>query len=292
MPTNKKANKAILVTGATGHQGGAALRELRRHGFSVRAVTRNPDQPKARALIGPGVEVVRADLNDQASLVRSLDGMFGAYSVETWHDSSLEGEVSQGVNMADAAKRSDIKHFVYSSVASADQRTGIPHFDTKARVEDHIRATGLHYTILRPTFFMENWLGMREPIEKGELRQPLSPGTRLQMIAVQDIGRFVALAFEKPGRWQDRALELAGDELSMSELAQAFSRASGREVRYVQIPWDQFEQQAGKETATMYRWFEETGYHVDIGAVRQENPQLMTFDHWLNQSWHTSVRTA
>jgi len=293
MPTNKKAaHKSILVTGATGHQGGAALRQLRERGFSVRAATRNPDQPQARGLIGPGVEVVRADMDDQASLTHALEGAFGAFSVQNSHQAGIEGEIRQGTNMADAAKRSDIKHFVYSSVASADQQTGIPHFDSKFRIEEHIRGTGLHFTILRPTFFMENWLGMRESIDGGALRLPLSPDKRLQMIAVDDIGRFVALAFERPAKWQGRTFELAGDELSMTELAQVFTRASGREVPYEQIPWDEFEKQAGKEMTLMWRWFEEKGYRVDIGAVRQEYQQLTTFDHWINSRWHSSVRTA
>lgn len=293
MPTNKKAaNKTVLVTGATGHQGGAALRQLRERGFSVRAATRNPDQPQARALIGPGVEVVRADMEDSASLTRALEGVFGAFSVQNSHHAGIDGEIREGINVADAAKRSDIKHFVYTSVASADQRPGIPHFDSKARIEDHIRGTGMHFTILRPTFFMENWLGMRQSIEGGELRLPLSPERRLQMIAVDDIGRFVALAFERPAKWQGRVFELAGDELSMNELAQVFTRASGREVRYTQVPWDQFEGQAGKEITSMYRWFEQKGYQVDIGAVRQEYQQLTTFDHWINSAWHSAARTA
>src|SRR6185503_12374994 len=96
-------------------------------------------------------------------------------------------------------KRSRISHFVFSSVGSADRRTGIPHFDSKFRIEEHLRGTGLRYTILRPVFFMENWLGMRDTIESGTLALPLSPETRLQMIAVDDIGIFVTMALEHPG---------------------------------------------------------------------------------------------
>jgi uncharacterized protein YbjT (DUF2867 family) len=293
MPTNKKRSRTILITGATGHQGGAALRHLRKRGFPVRALTRDPDQPQARVLTGPGVEVVRGDMEDLSSLTRALDGAYGVYSVQNSHgEAGIEGEIRQGVNLAEAARSSGIEHFVYSSVASADQRTGIPHFDSKFRIEEHIRATGMHYTIVRPTFFMENWLGMRQAIESGTLNLPLEPATRLQMIAVEDIGGVVAMAFERSGKWQDRAVELAGDELSMTELAQAFTRASGREVRYVQVPWEEFQKQAGEEITLMYRWFQKTGYHVDIGALRQEYPTLMSFDHWIDSYWHRSTRTA
>jgi uncharacterized protein YbjT (DUF2867 family) len=291
MPTNKTKNKTILVTGATGHQGGAALRHLRERGFPVRALTRDPEQPNARAFTGHGAEVARGDMDDKSSLTRAMDGAYGVYSVQK-SLGGMDSEVRQGTNVADAAKRSDIGHFVYSSVASADQKTGIPHFDSKFRIEEHVRGTGIPFTIVRPAFFMENWLGMRQTIEKGTFSLPLDPATRLQMVAVDDIGAVVTMAFERPGKWQGRTIELAGDELSMDELARVFSTAAGREVRYVQAPWDEFEKQAGKEITLMYRWFQETGYHVDIQSVRQEYPSLMTLGRWMNSYWHAAVQTA
>ena len=130
---------------------------------------------------------------------------------------------------------------------------------------------------------------MRDGIDKGTIMLPLSAQTRLQMIAVDDIGAFVALAFEHSGHWHDRAYDLAGDELSMTEVAQAFSRVAGREVRYQQVAWDQFEQQAGHEMTVMFRWFEEKGYSVDIGAVRQQYPELKSFNRWLEQKWTRSA---
>jgi uncharacterized protein YbjT (DUF2867 family) len=292
MAANKNRQRTILITGATGRQGGAALRHLREGGFSVRALTRDPDRPQARALAGHGVEVVRGDMDDQSSLTRELDGVYGVYSVQNAHQAGIEGEIRQGINVAEAARRSDVTHFVYSSVGSADQRTGIPHFDSKFRIEEHIRTTGMHFTFVRPVFFMENWLGMRPAIESGALSLPLKPATRLQMIAVDNIGGVVAMVFEHPGKWQDAALDLAGDELSMAEVAQVFAKACGREVRYVQVPWDEFEERAGKEMALMWRWFEETGYHVDIGALRTVYPKLTSFDQWINSQWRASTQTA
>jgi uncharacterized protein YbjT (DUF2867 family) len=171
-------------------------------------------------------------------------------------------------------------------VGAADQNTGIPHFESKGRVEERLRQIGMPYTIFRPVFFMENWLTMRDGVDAGAIMLPLRPQTRLQMIAVDDIGAFVALAFDHPGRWHNRAFQLAGDELSMSDLAEAFSRASGREVRYQQVPWDQFEQQAGHEMAVMYRWFEDKGYNVDIAGVRHEYPRLTSFNKWMEQNWN------
>ena len=289
---NKKENRTILVAGATGRQGGAALRHLRERGFPVRALTRDPDQPKARALLGRGVEVVRGNMDDREALARAMDGVYGVFSVQDRREAGIEGEIRQGTLVAETARRSGVRHFVYTSVGSADKQTGVPHFDSKFRIEEHLRGTGLRYTILRPVFFMENWLGMRQGIESGTLGLPLSPERRLQMIAADNIGAVVAMAFEHPGKWQDRAFDLAGDELSMAELAQVFTRAAGREVKYQQVPWEEFEKQAGKELTVMYRWFENVGYHVDIAAVRQELPSLMSFEQWINAYWHSATQTA
>ncbi len=289
MPRNR--NRVILVTGATGHQGGAVWRKLRERDFPVRALTRDPDQAKARDLAGHGTEVVRGDLDDRVTLTRALDGAYGVFSVQSPAEHGVAAEVRQGITLADTAKRSRIGHFVYSSVASAYQNTGIPHFDSKFRIEQHLRGTGMRFTIFRPVFFMENWLGMRPQIEQGTLPLPLKPEARLQMVAVDDIGAFVAMAFENPDRWQGQAREIAGDELSMSELAGRFSRTMGREVAYRQVPWDEWERQAGREMTIMWRWFEAAGYHVDIPQLRQDYPQLTGFDRWIAQKW-TLRRTA
>jgi len=281
----KNVGKTVLVTGATGKQGGAALRHLREKGFSVRAFARDPDKPEARGLVGRGTEVVRGDMNDPGSLDRAMDGVDGVFSVQTAREEGVEAEVRQGINVAEAARRARISHFVYSSVAAADRNTGIPHFESKNRIEQHIRNTGLRYTIFRPVFFMENWLGMREQIQNGVLSLPLTPETRLQMIAVDDIGAFVAMAFSRPGHWEGRTMELAGDEVSMQEVAASFARMLGRDVRYEQMPWEDFERRAGSEMTVMWRFFQNEGYTVDIPAVRQELPNLMTFERWLRTAW-------
>jgi uncharacterized protein YbjT (DUF2867 family) len=286
---SKTNNRLILVTGATGKQGGAVLRHLREKGFPVRALTRDPDKPEARALIGHGTEVVRGDLDDRTSLARALDGVYGVYSVQSHTEKGIEGEIHQGIALADAARSENVSHLVYSSVGSADQHTGVPHFDSKFQIEEHIRKLGLPYTIIRPVFFMENWLGMRARIESGTLTLPLKPDTRLQMIAVDDIGAFVAMAFEFPGRWQSHALDIAGDELSMNQVSQALGRLFGEDVKYVQAPWDKFEQQAGHEMMLMFKWFEDVGYHADIPVLRQQHQSLMSFERWMHSKLVTSV---
>src|SRR5947209_18170569 len=157
----KKSQKLILVTGATGKQGGAVLDQLQERGLSVRILTRHPEKPEARALVGRGVDVAQGDLNDTASLTRALEDVHGVFSVQDW-TAGAEAEIRQGINLTEAANRSGVSHLVYSSVGSADQNTGIPHFDSKFRIEEHIRSTGIRYTIFRPVFFMENWFGSKK----------------------------------------------------------------------------------------------------------------------------------
>jgi uncharacterized protein YbjT (DUF2867 family) len=285
-------DRTVLVVGATGKQGSAVVRRLRDRGFPVRAMTRDPAKPAARELAGPGIEIVHGDMEDFDSLRRALDGVHGVFAMATPYEKGSETEVRQGKSLVDAAQRAAVSHFVYSSVGSADRGTGIPHFDSKYEIEKHLQATGLQYTILRPVFFMENWLGMRQQIQQGVLAQPLRPDTRLQMVAVPDIGAFATMAFEHPGKWRMRAVDLAGDELSMNETAEVFSRVLGREVRYQQVPWDEFEKQSGREVTLMYRWFDEKGYEADISSLRTEHPELMRFERWLRAHPWDRVLTA
>lgn len=282
----KTSNKTILVTGATGHQGGAVLHHLRGK-FPLRVLTRKLDRPEALSLAGQGVELAQGDLNDVASVERAMDGLYGAYSVQKSKDNPAE--VPQGINVVDAARRQELDHFVYSSVVGADQHTGIPHFETKYKIEQHLNASGIPHTILRPVFFMDNWFNWKDQILNGHLELPLKPDTPFQMIAVDDIGAFAALAFQHPGKWIGRTFEIAGDDIPMSHLCQAFSRVLGREVKYVQISWEEFQKRSDPARYKMFQWFEDVQYRVDLDAVRSEHPQTQTFEHWLQNTWRAQI---
>jgi len=264
----------ILVSGATGRQGGAVARHLLEQGFHVRALTRNPDQEAAKDLADRGVDIVEGNFDDRDSLDQALDGVYGAFSVQNMITAGLDGEVRQGKAFADAAADAGVEHFVYSSVGGAERDTGIPHFETKWEIEKHLRSLELPATILRPVFFMNNWLRFKDAILGGHLPQPFSPDTKLQQIAVDDIGAFANLAFSDPDEWIGEAIEIAGDELTMNETARTFGRALNREVTYKQLPWDAFEDQAGEEMTIMYQWFENEGYEADIKGLREVHPDL------------------
>ena len=275
--------KLILVTGATGHQGGAVARHLLKRGFTVRAVTRDAAKPAARDLEAQGAEVVVANMDDRDSLERVVEGCYGVFSVQNFWETGYEREVEQGKRLADVAANAGVQHFVYSSVGGAERNTGIPHFDSKWEIEEYIHTLDLPCTIFRPVFFMDNWESdmLKNMVRGGALYFPLSPDTLFQQIAVDDIGFFVAEAFEKPEDWLGMELEIAGDERPMQEIADTFADALGRDVAYNQVPWDQYEQQAGEEYTVMFRWFEVEGYDADIENLKTIHPELQTFDTYL-----------
>ena len=290
MANNQNIEQLFLVTGATGRQGGAVARQLLMRGHSVRALTRDPDKPAARALAEMGAEVVRGDLDDRPSIELALAGVYGVFSMQNFWETGYEREVSQGITLTEAAKAQGVKHFLYSSVGSSYRKTGIAAFEGKWEIEEHISRIGLPYTILRPTSLMEDWEEMRQEIIGGTLAQPLDPHTALQQVSVEDVGVFAAMAFEDPERWLGREVDLAGDQSTMLELAETFGRVLGRKVEYVQVSWEEFREAYGEDLAVMYEWFEEVGYEADIGALREEYPGLTTFEVYLRKHGWEGVR--
>lgn len=283
MTHSTNAERPILVTGATGNQGGAVARHLLQHGnFRVRALVRDPNKPASQALRQAGVELVEGDFDDRASLDRALQGACGVFSVQDFQD-GMETEIRQGKTVVDAAKAAGIEHFVYSSVGSAERNTGIPHFDSKFQVEKYLRSSGLPYTILRPVFFYYNYNGMRSMIENGTLPQPLSAETKLQQLSEEDYGEMVAEVFDRPAAFLNCAKEVASVEMTMPEIAAAFSRVLGKTVNYQQIPFEAFEQQAGAEVTIMYRWFENVGYAANLAELKGDFPKLTDFEAYLRE---------
>jgi uncharacterized protein YbjT (DUF2867 family) len=278
------SDKLIVVTGATGQQGGATARHLLTQGWRVRALVRNPNKPAAQELAAKGAELAQGDLDDRASLDRALRGAYGAFSVQTFMGpEGSVGETRQGNRLADAAKAAGVQHFVYTSVGGADRKSGLPHFESKWQIEEHIRALSLPATILRPVFFMDNlrspWLGPRD----GVLAAGLRPTTSLQMIAADDIGAFAALAFARPQEYIGKALEIAGDSLTGPQVAHALTRTTGQPVRFVEQPLEQV-RSFNAEMADMFAWFNDHGYAADIPALRKLHPGLMTFETWLRKT--------
>jgi uncharacterized protein YbjT (DUF2867 family) len=277
----------ILVLGGTGRQGGAVARELLGRGCGVRALVRDPLAAQARALEAAGAVLVRGDLDDEASLRAAMRGVHGVFSVQTFRGpGGVEAEERQGRSVADIAARTGVQHLVYSSVGGADRDTGVPHFESKLRVERHLRTLDLPATVLRPVMFHDILLDIAPRVVDGELVLSLwlDPATPVQLIATSDIGGFAAEAFEHPGDWAGTVVEIAGDELTGPQMAAAFGAASGLPARFQQLPIEPL-RAARPDLAAMFDWFGRDGYHADLPILRRIRPGLVSLQSWLGANW-------
>lgn len=307
------ATKAILITGATGKQGGSVLNQLASHSsasqFTLLAVTRDAGSPSAKRIVErhPKVLLVQGDLNDVPRLFSSakstlkeagkLEQIWGVYSVQISMGPGVttEFEVKQGSDLIDESIKEGVTHFVYSSVdrggneKSFNNSTPIPHFQTKEEIEQHLlkvagkKGENMGWTILRPVAFMDNLEpGMKSKVFLTALRDTLK-GKSNQWVSVEDIGLFGARAFREPTRWNARAEGLAGSELTMEEMNGCFERAIGQPVPYAFSFMGSALMWAVTEVNLMVNWFADEGYGVDIAKLKKEEPQLCDFERWLKE---------
>jgi uncharacterized protein YbjT (DUF2867 family) len=271
------SDRTILITGVTGHQGGAVAQALHGSGFHLRGLTRTPDGERAAGLAraGAAIDFVKGDLDDEATLRRALAGAWGVFGVQNTWEAGVEREEAQGKRLATLAREAGVEHFVYTSVGSAHKQTGIPHFDNKWRIEETVR--GLRFpshVILRPVFFMENLLAPYS-LQGSTLSSALGPGTKLQMIAVDDIGWFGARAFTDAAALNRREIDLAGDLRTMPEAAETLTESLGRPIAFAQTPIEQIRQYS-EDMALMLEWFERVGYSADIAGLEREFGRALT----------------
>lgn len=230
--------------------------------------------------------------DDAASLARAASAVDAILAVTTPFE-GVDVEVRHGKAIADAASAASVGHLVYSSVANADHRTGIPHFDSKLEVEEYIKTLDVPWTVVAPVYFFENVLfpwnvgDMRE----GRFRQALAADRPLAQISTRDIGAFNALVIEERDRFIGQRIDIAADELSGPQMAAALSRASGRSIEYVEQSLDEVRAQF-PDMAVMMEWLGRSGFAVDIEALRRDYPGVAwtSFDDWvLAQNWSTTL---
>ena len=280
----------VFVSGATGQQGGALARVLCERGHRVRALTREPDSPAAQELRRLGIEVARGDFEDPGSVIRAARNADAAFAVGTPYEEGPDAEVRQGRELVEALEEAAVPYIVYSSVANADLKTGIPHFESKAKVERHLSFLGVPYSIVAPVFFMENF---RSPafvsaLRDGKLAMALSPHRPLGMIAVEDVATFTALAIERRSEFEGKRIDIGADELSGTETAAILADASGRRIAYEEIQRDGLNADWAKN-----EWFSRERYKFDAPRLRREYPEVpwRTLREWAAaQDW--SVLTA
>jgi uncharacterized protein YbjT (DUF2867 family) len=277
----------VLVTGGTGSQGGATVTHLlAAKKVRVRVLTRNVESPKAKSLAARGVELVRGDFEDVASLRTALAGVSAAFSVQQWTEKGgTAAEELNGKRFADAVKASGSPHLVYSSAEGAERKSGLGHYESKWAIEQHIRDLKLPATILRPVGFMDA-LGVpaiQRGMYLGMFRANWGVSHRVQFVATYDIGWFAARALEDPERYAGRVIPLAGDELNVADIIRTYKTVTGHKPWVAPIPAFAAKRIMPKEFADMFRWIREEGFEADISQVRQEYPQLLTFAGWLKK---------
>ncbi|KAJ4131460.1 hypothetical protein NW768_005646 [Fusarium equiseti] len=294
-------SRAVLISGATGKQGGAVLNRLikKNADFEILAITRNAKSPSAQRLLAksPKVKLVQGNFADPAGIFKMAKSVtdkpiWGVFSVQApiGFDQGGGGEVGQGKGLVDAALDAGVKFFVYTSVDrhgkdSENNPTPVPHFIAKHEIEKHLIArtanTDMKWTILRPVAFMDNltdnFLG-RSFVTAWKLAVPTKP---IQLISVTDVGIAGGEAFLHPERYAGRAVSLAGDELTLDEFQKVFKEKMGRDIpsTYSLIVYPMMAMV--KELGYMFKWFNDVGFDADLKALRQEFPEIKTFGTWL-----------
>lgn len=269
----------VLVMGATGRQGNAVVDELLTRRFAVRAMTRRPDGRKAARLPKQNVEIVRGDYGDKSSLLAAMQGVEHAF----FYSGFSRNELAEGLNVIEAARESGIRHLIYSSGAAADPETGMQG-SVKAQVELALRDSGVPYTVVRPVAFMENFKAAQKQIIENGLVDSRAPDRNVYFIAIRDIGFFVGEAFSNPEDWIGRAENIAGDQMTLAETAETFSRVLGQDVRYVRRPLDEYLQSFPPPLRPLFRWYDEAGYSAETDAWRKRYPDLMTLEQYLREN--------
>jgi len=285
-------SKQVLVFGATGNIGGAATRELLQRGWQVRAVTRNPQGEKTQALASFGAEVVQADMDDRASLEKAFDGLTRVFSVQNWTTDGIDGEIRQGKLVADVAKAAGVTHLVYGSAGTGKPNTGVPHFECKLVVENHMRdELGLPTTAVRPGPFME-LMNQKEFFPAlaawGAMPKVVGWETPVPWTAVSDIGTAIANIFDNPDKWIGQDTHLIGHFESLRDCQTIFKKRTGKKPFGLPLPLALFNKMAGSEFVVMWRWME--GFLAEMGlderqamvdASREACADLHSVESWL-----------
>lgn len=277
----------VLVIGATGNQGGALARHLIERGHRVRGLTRDPEKPAAKALAEKGAKMMQGYLLNAESLQQAAAGVDVAFLMTTPYGAGgPEGETKQGITAVDALGQAGVPHLVYASVANADRETGIPQYDSKRVVEEHILNVGMPFTVVAPVFFREN-LFAPWCLRPDSLQIPLPMERRLQNISVDEVGAFHAYVVENHQDLMGERIDIASDANTPVEMAKAIADASDTDFRFQRVQYVDVKELSG-DLARMYEWYDRVGFRVDIERLKSDYPDLpwRSFREWAaEQDW-------
>jgi uncharacterized protein YbjT (DUF2867 family) len=251
-------------------------------GHGVAAFTRQAQSPAAQKLANLGAQIVTGDLNERASAERAAESVDAIFAMGTPFEARIEAEIRQGNTVAEAA-RARGKYLVYNSVASANQNTSIPHFESKWEVEQHIARIGAEAAIVAPVYFMENLLAFqKQRLQEGFYATPLRADLKLSYIALNDLAGFAVLTLENKERFVGKRIDVASDDLTGAQAAAILTKVLGKSIKYFQVPLEEIRKMS-EDLVKMYEWFERAGYHLDIAALHGEYPEI---------GWHTYETSA
>lgn len=286
----------IAVTGATGAQGGATARALLAAGHHVRALTRQPGSPAADALRGLGAEVCRADFDHPDSLEAALTGADSLFAVTTPFGTDTATEVRQGKALVDAAVRARLGHIVFTSAAHADRSTGVPHYQSKHLIEQHLRDTHVPWTVIAPAAFMDNYAGgwTLDGLREGTFAWPMPAHQPLTLIPAADIGAFAALVLQRRDDFAGHRIDIASDERTPAQMAEILAAAIGSPVAHQEVPLA-YVRTRSADLAAMFEYFTTVGLDVDVAGLRRDHPEVgwHSFTDWAaTQDWPTLLSHA
>jgi len=279
-------NKTVLIIGATGAQGSSVINALVKQDYKLMAYTRNTKSDNAQTLVKQGVSLIEGDLADIATLTAAMKKVDTVFSVTTPFESGTDTEVQHGYNIADAAKAASVEHLVFSSVSDANNSTGVPHFDSKYKVEQRIVKNGLNYTFIAPVFFMENHITAWSlpSLKQGKLSVAIPNDRKLQQISVKDIGVFAATVIAMGEKAYGMRVNIAGDELTGDETASILSAASGRDITFQSVE-PQYLRSNSEDLYLMFKWFDDVGYSANLTDLRYDfaDVQWQSLNDWANR---------
>ena len=282
--------KEVLVTGATGQQGGLVARNLLAKGHRVRAFVRNTESDASQELLELGATLAEGDFNDVKSIRAAVEGVDTVHIVTNMYE-GIDKETPQGIRVVDAAVDAGVEHIVLSSVAGANTNSDVPHFESKFSVEQHLERVARNWSIVAPVFFMENFvLPWNLPtLKAGKIRQAIGESTPLQMISSTDIGAFIAHVIDQGESFYGKRVEIAGDSLTGPQIAGAIAATSNESIVFEEQPRDEVAA-FGEDVALMFDWFEQVGYDVNIEALHARYPEISwtSFEQWTTkQDWQS-----
>ncbi|MBO0928635.1 NmrA/HSCARG family protein [Staphylococcus sp. 30400_3112M30941] len=267
--------KEILVIGATGKQGNAVVKQLLENGWHVCALTRNKSNHKLSEIEHPHLTIVEGDLSNRVSLKSAMKGKYGLYSIQPIIKDDIDEELRQGTMLIEVAEEEKIQHIVYSTAGGVNRNRTGPHFETLAEIENRLMASNVNATIIKPSFFMDNFLRIAN-VEEDRITLPefIQPNIKFTMISAKDIAKIAAYLFEHPNQFNHKSLEIGSDELTLTEVAKIFSKVTGKPTV--------IEGEFVSGTAER-QWLEEKGYEVDFELMSEINPTKLSLNMWLKE---------